>query len=219
MLIYVADPMCSWCYGFGPQMSELLARFPEEDLLLVMGGLRAYNTAVMDAELKSHLRHHWEEVARRSGLPFNDALLARDDFVYDTEPACRAVVTARHLAAALAWPLLRALQHAFYAQGRDITQAETLRAVYDDVRHTAADGAPETEAFLRTWDSDEMRAATSKDFVTTQQWGITGFPTVLAIDGEQARLIAVGYSKADAMTERLQERPRSSTPADRSPAP
>jgi putative protein-disulfide isomerase len=218
MLIYVADPMCSWCYGFGPQMDTLLERFSEEDLLLVMGGLRAYNTAVMDEDLKGHLRHHWQEVAQRSGLPFNDGLLARDDFVYDTEPACRAVVTARNLSPALARPLLRALQRTFYEQGRDITQAEVLGAVYDDVRRGVG-GAPDADAFLSAWDSDEMRAAASKDFVTTQQWGITGFPTVLAIHGEQARLIAVGYTTADAMAERLQSVPDGPTPADRSPAP
>ena len=22
-LVYVADPMCSWCYGFGKEMTEL----------------------------------------------------------------------------------------------------------------------------------------------------------------------------------------------------
>lgn len=25
MLVYVGDPMCSWCYGFGPRLDALLA--------------------------------------------------------------------------------------------------------------------------------------------------------------------------------------------------
>ncbi|TXD88125.1 DsbA family protein, partial [Ralstonia pseudosolanacearum] len=28
-LIYVADPMCSWCYGFGPQLADLRARLAD----------------------------------------------------------------------------------------------------------------------------------------------------------------------------------------------
>jgi putative protein-disulfide isomerase len=24
-LLYFADPLCSWCYGFGPELAKLLA--------------------------------------------------------------------------------------------------------------------------------------------------------------------------------------------------
>ena len=40
-LIYVMDPMCSWCYGFAPVIKRLVAE--QEGTLqfkLVMGGLR-----------------------------------------------------------------------------------------------------------------------------------------------------------------------------------
>ena len=44
-LVYVADPMCSWCYGFGRPMDALLsepgAAAPLE-LAVVMGGLRPF---------------------------------------------------------------------------------------------------------------------------------------------------------------------------------
>lgn len=44
-LIYVADPMCSWCYGFGPQLADLRARLADTlgapvPVTLVTGGLR-----------------------------------------------------------------------------------------------------------------------------------------------------------------------------------
>jgi putative protein-disulfide isomerase len=90
-LLYIADPMCSWCYGFGPELSALLARHPGMQVDLVMGGLRAYNTNVMDAAIKDTLRGHWGHVSQASGQPFSQALFERDDFVYNTEPACRAV--------------------------------------------------------------------------------------------------------------------------------
>ena len=43
-LVYVADPLCSWCYGFGPELTRLLERIPQAKVDLVMGGLRPYNT-------------------------------------------------------------------------------------------------------------------------------------------------------------------------------
>ena len=65
-LIYVGDPMCSWCYGFGVPLGQLLERFPELPVQLVLGGLRAYNTQVMDAALKADQSAAWVDV---SGLP------------------------------------------------------------------------------------------------------------------------------------------------------
>ena len=49
-LIYIADPMCSWCYGFGKTIAELLAEPGEAaplQLALVMGGLRPFTTEPM----------------------------------------------------------------------------------------------------------------------------------------------------------------------------
>ena len=55
-LIYVADPMCSWCYGFGKTLSDLQDAPAEDEqfaLMLVMGGLRPYTTQPMDAPAHS----------------------------------------------------------------------------------------------------------------------------------------------------------------------
>ncbi|MDP3172792.1 MAG: DsbA family protein, partial [Polaromonas sp.] len=107
-LIYIGDPMCSWCYGFGVPLAQLLGRFPDLQVQLVLGGLRAYNTQVMDAALKDKLRSAWASVAERSGQLFSQALFAREDFIYDTEPACRAVVTVREHAPQLALAMYHA---------------------------------------------------------------------------------------------------------------
>ena len=202
LFVYVADPMCSWCYGFGPELDALRKRFPEAALHIVVGGLRAYNTRPMDREMANTLGHHWEEVAHQSGQPFTRAILERADFIYDTEPACRAVVTVREYAPALALPMLHAVQHAFYAEGRDVTRGEVLADVYAAL--CAQTGAVEFDptAFFAAWSSDEMKEATRNDFVMAQEWGIRGFPTLLIVHGEQPHLVAPGYMKSAALIER-----------------
>ncbi len=196
MLIYVVDPMCSWCYGFAPELQALLDAFPEQELRLVMGGLRAYATRPMDAAMRAALAHHWTEVERASGQPFDRALLARDDFVYDTEPACRAVVTARETEPVLAWPLLHATQRAFYAQGRDITRAEVLVGIYTEVAGRPGDG------FAQALESDAMKNATRADFRLAREWEVQGFPTLFAEQDGQYTLLARGFTKAGELTER-----------------
>ena len=95
-LIYVADPMCSWCWGFSPVIAELARRYnTEAGMHVIAGGLRPGATQAMDAAHKTTVREHWQHVEERTGQPFDYTFFERDGFVYDTEPACRALVTVR----------------------------------------------------------------------------------------------------------------------------
>lgn len=130
-LVLAADPMCSWCYGFGKEMELLLERRPEASLQIILGGLRAGATDVLDDAGKQFRLHHWVRVEEASGLPFNrEGLLARQGFVYDTEPICRAVVAARILRPeANLLKVFRAFQHAFYVDALDTTDGVVLANV------------------------------------------------------------------------------------------
>lgn len=207
-LIYVADPMCSWCYGFGPELSRVFEAVPDMDLEIVVGGLRAYNTQQMDERLKATLVSHWRHVAEASGLPFSGAALARAGFVYDTEPACRAVVTARLLAPDLPplaqLDIFHAIQRAFYAEGVDTTQGKALA----DVTSAAltSHGIPvDAATFHAKWADEESISATKNDFVRTQRWGISGFPAVLLETHNELMLVVSGYTKAATLLVRLKE--------------
>jgi putative protein-disulfide isomerase len=202
-LIYIADPMCSWCYGFGPELVALQQRFPEVPLTVVVGGLRAYQTEALTAEKKNMILSHWEHVHAASGLPFSDAALSSAGFVYDTEPACRAVVAARQLAASTSLPVFHAIQQAFYAEGRDVTKAEILAPIAAAAM-TQAGFAIDAPAFQTTWSSQAAVTATRNDFVQTQQWGVTGFPTLVVERDGKFDLLTAGFSKAPALTEKLQ---------------
>jgi putative protein-disulfide isomerase len=197
-LLYFADPLCSWCYGFGAELSRFLARRPEAGFDLVMGGLRAGNTDVMSAAFKDMLRGHWQHVAQASGLPFSEAILAREDFIYDTEPPCRGVVTARSLDAARAFDFLKAVQTGFYRDGREVTRALVLADI-------AAETGYDRAQFLGALESVEMREATRNDFAMAQSLGVSGFPTLAAARGEQLYLVTSGYVKADVLDDRVAE--------------
>jgi putative protein-disulfide isomerase len=197
-LLYIADPLCSWCYGFGPELSRLLERHPDARLDLVMGGLRPFNTKTMTPEFKEMLRGHWRHVATASGLPFSESIFERDDFVYDTEPPCRAVVTARNIDAAKAFAYMKAVQLAFYRDGRDVTRAGVLADI-------AAECGYEREAFLMRFESPAMREAAKADFATTQSLGVDGFPTVGFAKGPELFLVTSGYATHDVLEYRIAE--------------
>jgi putative protein-disulfide isomerase len=196
-LIFVGDPMCSWCYGFGKELSAVLQARPDLPLQIVVGGLRAGGSEVLDEAGKQFRLTHWARVEAASGLPFNrEALMARKGFVYDTEPICRAVVAARNIAPEA--PLLdvfRALQHAFYVDGLNTTDPETLARVTAQALTVA--GHPATaQAVLDQYQSTATIEEAREDFRKARRWGINSFPALLMEVGDELYSVAPGYRSA-----------------------
>lgn len=187
-LVYFADPMCSWCYGFVPVITAIAERFEGRmELQVVMGGLRAGNTAPLRKEDKAYIREAWTSVGTASGQRFDFTFFERERFVYDTEPACRAVVTARRLLPRLAFPFLGRVSEAFYAENRDMTSTAEISAVAEEA---GFDRQAFTDAFLGA----DCRNETFRDFLSAQELGIQGFPTLIAGSPEKGyALVTNGY--------------------------
>lgn len=192
-LIYVMDPMCSWCWGFAPVAAALIAQAAEAGVgtRLVPGGLRTGGSA-LDGSTRKYILEHWQAVAEATGQPFRFDGAMPDGFVYDTEPACRALVTARELDAERVWPLLGLIQRAFYEQGVDVTRAPQLVEL-------AEQAGFDRERFAQQFTSHDIRAATSADFSWVQDLGIAGFPTLLAERNGQLALLTNGYQPLDSL--------------------
>jgi putative protein-disulfide isomerase len=200
-LLYVGDPMCSWCYGFGKEMTELMTMHPGLDLEIIVGGVRAGATDLLDLAGKQFRLGHWARVEAASGLPFNrDALMARENFVYDTEPVCRAVVTARKLAPeADLLAVFRALQHAFYVDGLDTTNGGVLSAV------VASQLGLEVDTVLRMWQDADTIAQTRADFVRARAMGVRSFPALLLDTDQGIFEVSGGYAHAAQLDQQLRQ--------------
>jgi putative protein-disulfide isomerase len=198
-MIYIADPMCSWCYGFQPVISALAERFEAElPLRLMMGGLRAGNSEAMGAAGKDYVREAWTRVSAVTGQPFDMSFFAREGFAYDTEPACRAVVTVRRMQPTLALPFMARIQQAFYAENRDMTAP-------DEIAGVAEEAGLAQEEFALAFSAPETRNETFRDFLTAQELGIRGFPTLIA--GSRSKgyaLVTNGYRPLEDLLEPLE---------------
>jgi putative protein-disulfide isomerase len=203
-LVYVADPMCSWCYGFGKEMTALTQLHPELELDIVVGGVRAGATDILDDAGKEFRLGHWARVQASSGLPFNrEAFLARRNFVYDTEPICRAVVAARKLAPeADLLSVFRALQKAFYVDGLDTTDGRVLSEV-GAAALAAVGHAVDADAFHAAWQAAETLAETQADFRKARAMGVRSFPALLLDTGKGLAEVSPGYALAAEVDKRL----------------
>ncbi|CAM3778343.1 DsbA family protein [Ectopseudomonas alcaliphila] len=193
-LLYVMDPMCSWCWGFAPVVEALAeqAAAASVPLQIVVGGLRRDQVAV-DAAARVRYLGYWQAVNASTGQLFDFERGLPEGLVYDTEPACRALVTARNLHAPSAWTLLKLIQEAFYTEGADVTQASVLVQLAEQA------GIPRIE-FAEAFDSQAMEEATAADFTWVQDLGISGFPTLLAERDGQLALLTNGYQPLEVLS-------------------
>lgn len=202
-LLCFLDCMCSWCYGFTPVMEAIRTHF-EGDLeyLLFTGGLRPFNTEPMAPEMRAKLAATYEKIGTITGQSFVTTRLMDPDFIYDTEPASRAIVTMRHLAPAEDYSFYMTIQRAFYGQGADITREDVLAS------HASLFGISEAD-FLEAFRSEAMKQATLADFEVAKRLDIQGFPTLILhrTDGENPNallLVGQGYAPAGEAIERIE---------------
>jgi putative protein-disulfide isomerase len=189
-VIYVGDPMCSWCWGVAPAMHQIAAR-DDVDLRVIVGGLRpGPNARPLDDAMRQELAHHWEKVASVSGQPFDNKALGRSGWVYDTELPAIAVTTMRRLSPADTLGFFTHLQKSFYADGVDITDPEEypgLVAGYD----------VDFGRFMEELGSEEARTIAWHEFAEARELGVAGFPTVLLRIDDKIQVLTRGYASLE----------------------
>jgi len=196
-LIYFGDPMCSWCYGFAPEIEAIQEKISDIPLEIVLGGLRPNGQQKM-MELKDFLKEHWQEIAHQTSQKFSYDILEVDDFVYNTEPASRAVEVARSLKPEITLSFFRAVQTAFYFENKSTHDINTYLNI-------AKQFDLNLEKFEALFNSKAIIESTNKNFVKSTEMGVQGFPTLVLQKGEKLHLITNGYQKAEALMPIIEE--------------
>ena len=143
----------------------------------------------MSREAWVGLDSHWAHVTEASGQPFHPGLKDREGFVYDTDPAARAVVVLRRHDTELALAFLARAQRAFYAENQDITDPSVLAEL-------AGEFGVERDSFLSLMASEDAKKETWTDYAISQRAGVKGFPTLIAGPNADGAYAAVtrGYA-------------------------
>lgn len=188
-LIFILDPMCSWCWGFHPVIETLRKEHSKHyTFSLVMGGLRTSGQMAWDAQSKAYLKSAWDAVAQTTQQSFNPKLLNLTHFDYNTYPACKAVITIRELYGVdAAFTYFESIQKAFYTEGADITILEILThyVIQDKV------------AFIRFYQSDRAELLMQHDFSKARSMGANAFPSTVKIDEDGHMICVNGYKSLE----------------------
>lgn len=186
-MYYFTDPMCSWCYGFSPVIRKLIASYPEMDLEIISGGFSPGSKQKITEEYKDFLEYHWRNVNLRSGQPFDHSMkFATETFVYDTEPSSRALMVIKRLLPDHDFEFLSLMQTSFYVEGKDITNESVLAELAHKI-------GIEKNVFLESFHSQEMKRKTIQGFQFSRQSGVQGFPSLVALENGQFKVISHGF--------------------------
>ncbi|MBK8518557.1 MAG: DsbA family protein [Saprospiraceae bacterium] len=197
-LIYIGDPMCSWCYGFSPELDKVKTAFPNTPFEMVMGGLRAGGTEKM-IEIRGFLKDHWTEVQRSTGRRFNFGILNQSEVLYDTEPACRAVILAGKIKPEIKYEYFKAVQESFYILNKLPNDDDTYVQI-------AAGFGIDPESFHNSFKKSQAKMDAYSEFDLSVAMGVQSFPALIAkIDGK-LYLVSNGYQKAERIITLLKNR-------------
>jgi putative protein-disulfide isomerase len=197
-LVYVFDAYCGWSHGFSATLLEIAARHPELPVEVVSGGLF---TGPRRAPISTfgYVQGANAQISELTGAEFGDGyerLIADGTFVMDSAAAARGVAALRAAAPDRVVELATALQHAFYVDGRSLSDADTYRDL-------AAAAGLSADAVVAAFEAPAARESAETDFRRAAQLGVVAFPTLLAVDGEAVTVLARGRATVDEIDRRL----------------
>lgn len=197
-LIYVHDPMCSWCWGFEPTRVKLFAalqgRLP---IRRMVGGLAPDSDAPMAAEMQAGLQQTWRRIQQTiPGTRFNFAFWTDCAPRRSTYPANRAVIAARRQHEVYDAKMTLRIQQAYYLEARNPSDNETLIELAQDI-------GLDRDRFERELLDSTTRDIFAGELRAVRALGIDSFPSLALSRGSELYHIALDYNDADAMLRQL----------------
>ncbi|MEU0949671.1 DsbA family protein [Streptomyces canus] len=197
-LVYVFDAYCGWSHGFSGTLREVVSRHPDLPVEVVSGGLFTGPRRVPIREF-GYVQGANAHIAELTGAEFGagyERLIADGSFVMDSEAAARGIAALRQVAPERAAELAAALQHAFYVDGLSLSEAATYR-------QTAEAAGLDADTVVAAFEGPQAPGIAAEDFHRAAELGVTGFPTLLAVDGNHVTPLARGHATADEIDQRI----------------
>ncbi len=141
-LIYLFDPLCGWCYGMTPALSSI-ANDPDITIEMLPTGLFSSNHPILiDDDFAAFAWSNDQRIASLTGQVFTEryqqlVLGSRIQHI-DSSLATLALTAVSLTVPAKELETLKAIQHARFVEGKDITNLSTLAFILKTLGLNAA---------------------------------------------------------------------------------
>lgn len=178
-LNYLYDPLCGWCYGATPAVSAALADPGVTVHLLPTGLFAGAGARAMDDDFASYAWSNDMRIGQLTGQsftePYRRKVLADRRQRFDSGPATMALTAVHLTAPTREFDALKAVQHARYVDGGDVTSLDTLGRLLEalDLRDAASMLADPKTALLAQARIDQVG-------VLMREFSVRSVPTFIA---------------------------------------
>lgn len=194
-LLYVLDPMCSWCWAFRPELAQFLPNHPELELELILGGLAPDSDEPMPDQQRQQIEQIWTHITAQTGAQFNHQFWRSNTPRRSTYPACRAVITARQMGNRET-DMVEAIQRAYYLEAQNPSDSSTLIQL-------AAGLGLNPEEFSTRLASEQIERELQLDLQRARRMGVSGFPALLLERNQMYQTLALGYTQSSKLEQRF----------------
>lgn len=200
-IIYVFDPMCGWCFGFGKVMEEFEAKHKDSlDFDIISGGMVVGEREGPVGDFADYILGAYKRVEELSGAtfgkPYLDQLKTKTLWSSSVQPSI-ALETFKTFEPEQAVEFAYSIQKAYFADGKDLRE----ESVYKDLIKPYSINEND---FITRLNSEEMKKAANDGFQTSANWGVTGFPAVIMVHNNKYYAVARGYTDIETLTKNVQ---------------
>lgn len=179
--------MCSWCWGFSSNIEKLKQTFPESNIQIVLTPFRIDTNQPMDKALRDYVMGQWRNVHKTTGQSFNFNFLMPEEFIYNTTLACLSIKAFCNQLPSQEIEYLHAIQHAFYAENKDLTDINVLASIAEKF-------SIEEQSFVEDLRCNVMLQQLERDFDFCEQLEVQSYPTLMTKDDSSYTKLASGYA-------------------------
>lgn len=199
-LVYVLDPMCSWCWAFRPAWEKIRKLLPDNmKVAYILGGLAADSDQPMPETLQENIRQIWRKIQRQvPGTEFNFAFWEQCEPRRSTYPACRAVIAARNQGDKYIEPMILAIQQAYYLHAENPSNETVLITLAKKI-------ALNPVKFTIDLNAIETMHQLEYDINFSRKIGAQGFPSLLLEVNGAFQFVPVDYNDPSVVLRFLQE--------------
>ena len=199
-LIYIHDPMCSWCWGFSAVLKRLLDKLSGRiEVIRLLGGLAKDTNEIMPIEMQDTIISTWHRI--ESVIPdvkFNYDFWHRCQPRRSTYPACRAVIAARQQDEAFDIMMTAAIQQAYYQQARNPSEDEILIELASELRL-------DVKRFSKDLLSSDIQDQLMEEIAEVERLGVDSYPSLVLQTQNRNWHIPVNYTDVVSMQTLIEE--------------
>jgi putative protein-disulfide isomerase len=201
-LLYVYDPLCGWCYGFGPVVEKIERNYQSDiEVEIISGGMIMGERIAPVGNMADYILQAIPRLERMTGAAFGEPykqLLKEGTYVTSSEKPSVALCVYKSFKKDSAVSYGHTIQTSFYKYAKDLNN-DTL---YADIAKDF--GIDRTQFLNRMRDSTYLNQAHA-EFKKAAALGVTGFPTLLMKQENGYVKISEGYATYDSIEKYIQK--------------